>query len=66
MTTQNEVMIARVRREKDTIDDLVRQLEAKAGLRNEDMQYVDLVLKAVEDNLKQIRRRLRGGAFLDF
>jgi hypothetical protein len=60
MTVQNEVMIASVRKEKDTIDDLVKQLEARAtGLRNEDMQYIDVVLKSVEDNLKRIRKNLK-------
>ncbi len=59
MTTQNEMTIAGVRQQKDVIDDLVRQLEDKTKLREEDKQYMVLVLKNVEDNLKQIRKNLK-------
>jgi len=59
MTTQNEMMIAGVRRQKDAISDLVCQLESRPGLREEDVQYADSTLKNIENNLKRIRKTLK-------
>lgn len=59
MTTENEVMIARVRMQKDRMVDLVRQLEQKTRLKKDDFAYVESVLKDVENDIKQLRKKIK-------
>ena len=53
---EKEMMIAGLRKQRDTLKELIDDLEEKPRFRDEDMEYCGEVLKKVESTLKRLRR----------
>lgn len=54
---QMERLIAEARRQKQAIEEMVTDLEARARFEEDDVRYADGVLRRVEAGLRRIRRR---------
>ena len=55
---EKEIMIAGVRKQRDTLRELVEELEDKNRLEEVDFQYCEEVLRRVESTLRKLRKPL--------
>ncbi len=53
---EREVMIGTLKRQKDVLDNLIQEMEAKPNTDWQETQYYHETLKKIESSLKRIRR----------